>query len=181
MRIFSGIPLIGKGYYKLISVLKELSANNTDFRWVLPENLHLTLHFFGERTIEEVEIIHRIMQEKLINYSSDIVRITNVDAFPDTRKPRVIFFNLEDEGYLRKIYQSISVGLREQKVAFDDRPYIPHLTLGRLTRKYGNSKMPVIESLNELWEIKQVNLYQSVLNPAGAVYTVLREYYLANL
>lgn len=181
MRIFSGIPLTEQGCYKLNSVLRELSANNTDFRWVLPQNIHITLHFFGDRKIEEVELIHKIMQEKLTNCTSSIVRITNVDAFPHASKPRVIFFNFEDEGYLKKIYQNISGGLREQKVDFDDRPYVPHLTLGRLASKYGKGKMPAIEPLNGLLEIKQVNLYQSVLKPAGAVYTVLREYPLINL
>jgi len=181
LRIFSGIPITGQGYYKLNSVLQELSANNTEFRWVLPQNIHITLHFFGERKIEEVEFIHRIHKEKISQFTSFISRITHADAFPNTRKPRVIFFNLEDEGYLKKIYQEISGALREQKVDFDDKPFVSHLTLGRLARKYGNCKMPSIEPLNELLEIKQVNLYQSVLNPAGAVYTVLREYPLANL
>ncbi|MBT9164114.1 MAG: RNA 2',3'-cyclic phosphodiesterase [candidate division WS2 bacterium] len=181
MRIFSGIPLTGQGSYQLNSLLQELSANNTDFRWVSPQNIHITLHFFGERKIDEVELIHRIMQEKLTNYPSNIARITSAGAFPNTRKPRIIFFNLDDRGYLKKVYQDISGGLRDQQVDFDDRPYTPHLTIGRLARKYGNCKMPAIKPLNELLEIKQVNLYQSVLKPAGAVYTVLREYPLINL
>ncbi|MBT9129860.1 MAG: RNA 2',3'-cyclic phosphodiesterase [candidate division WS2 bacterium] len=181
MRIFSGIPITGQCYGKLNSVLQELSVNNTEYRWVLPQNTHITLHFFGERKIEEVELIHRIMQKKISQFTSIIIRITNAGAFPDNRKPRVIFFNLEDKGYLKNIYQDISGALREQKVDFDDKSFVSHLTLGRLARKYTNSKMPSIEPLNELLEIKQVNLYQTVLNPAGAVYTVLREYPLTNL
>jgi len=81
---------------------------------------------------------------------------------------------------LQREIETITAGLG---FPFEDRPFKPHLTLGRVRSPKG--KIPLtqmIEGNSHLdlgsFRVERVVLFRSVLRPEGAVYTKLQEFYL---
>ena len=105
--------------------------------------------------------------------------LTSLGAFPNLRRPRVIWVSVEAPPALAAIQRSIEAETLRLGYAAEDRPFSPHLTLGRLShnaspdeiRKIGELLVRFPAALNAAVTVKTVTLFRSDLLPGGAVYT----------
>lgn len=148
-------------------------------RWIRPEGLHVTLKFLGEVEEERIPEIRGVMVEAARGASPFTLEITEVDAFPNARYPRIIWIGLEDaSGELQRLQVKLEKGFRKLGFEPEERDYTPHLTMGRVAVSRGRGQL--IRLLHtekrrhgEIFEVSAVDLMRSTLKPTGAEYSLL--------
>ncbi len=100
-------------------------------RWVPPEQIHLTLHFFGD-----VEASARDALVGRLDASAHAgpfaLRLTQLGAFPDKKDPRILWAGTTLPTELLSLHARTGRAVVQAGLALDARPFVPHLTLGRV-------------------------------------------------
>ncbi|MBW2147327.1 MAG: RNA 2',3'-cyclic phosphodiesterase [Deltaproteobacteria bacterium] len=180
IRAFLAAEIDEEMIHSLAMVQADLISHGASVRWVKPENIHLTLHFFGNIREEEVEDICREMCRVSSAIKPMTVQIEGLGAFPSLNNPKVIWAGITDaEGRLVDMQGAVARELARMGYKVETRPFHPHLTLGRLRSAAGKSglrealKQGKIKNFGD-WNVKGITLFRSDLKPSGAQYTRLR-------
>jgi len=176
-----GPPIIAR----IDTAIRTLRTSIPDVRWVNPENIHLTLKFLGDIEPSQVDAIEQALATSLASFPRFTISVRGLGVFPDVRRPRVLWVGIA-EPRLVELAASVEAALVDSGFAPEQRRFQPHLTIGRF-RQFGS---PAINLSTELkaWEnewfgacdVEQVTLFQSVLQPRGAVHTALMTIPLAD-
>jgi 2'-5' RNA ligase len=167
---------------KLVELQRELRRTDADVGWVRPEGIHLTLKFLGSIHQEDVEGISRAIGPVLSSWNPFEVRIQGMGGFPSSRNPRVIWVGLDrGKDTLQSLQQAIEKKMAELSFPAEERPFSPHLTLGRVRSSRGKGSLSQAIDKHRGVEIgnfraSEVFLFRSELKPTGAVYTKLQEF-----
>ncbi|RPI95073.1 MAG: RNA 2',3'-cyclic phosphodiesterase, partial [Chloroflexi bacterium] len=105
-----------------------------------------------------------------------------VGCFPNCRRPRVIWAGIHEHAeQLSALQQAVEQFVAPLGYPTEDRPFSPHLTLGRIQREASPGDVqrlgervantPPMEP--ERWQVDRISLIRSELKPSGAVYTPL--------
>jgi 2'-5' RNA ligase len=103
-----------------------------------------------------------------------------VGAFPSPDRPRVVFRGVRSGADpLERLASAAREAARSVGLPFDDRPFVPHLTLMRVRRPRDEARARLLlEGPSSLvpapFEVREVLLKESLLGPAGAVHRVVR-------
>lgn len=185
LRTFIAVPLSDEIAQELDKVQRRLrrSAPEPDcVRWVAPSSIHLTLQFLGDVLADRVDPIREALHAVARNVDPFEIRIQDLGAFPNTRRPRVVWVGIADStSWLALLQAAVGEAMTHLGFQPDARPFSPHLTLGRVKR--GASALQTRE-LGAVIEatgvgllgtviVKEVILFQSTLKPGGAEYTPL--------
>ena len=145
------------------------------------EQLHFTLAFLGETDrLDDAaaagEAVRALPQFELA--------IGSRGAFPNMSRPRVLWIGATDgAAALTAVAESLSAGLREKGFKLEDRPFQPHLTLGRARANGAREARRALEALPKStlarFQVREFALVQSVLGAGGATHTALRQFQLA--
>ncbi len=155
-----------------------------------PEGIHLTLKFLGNISAQKVTDITRVMEQASQGVSPFQLQITEVGAFPNMRRPRVLWVGIKGEvDKLIAWQQRIDNGLVPLGFAKEARPFTPHLTLARLRENcspgdrlhFGEMVARSHVEVDYNFTVNSLNLMRSQLFPAGAVYSRLAEVKLKKL
>ena len=171
VRVFLGVPLTTELQEAIRSLQSGLMSRISGIRWSRPENLHLTLHFFGETAQENLEKIRVSMLSVKHCHRPFQVDVIGLGAFPSLRRPRVIWLGLNPQNRLRQLHRDCHRALHEAGFVIDSRPYSPHLTIGRAKHRVNELTALGNELDNQLighLPIDSLILYESRLSPAGA-------------
>ncbi len=162
-----------------VEVKKRLK--DVPVRWVPVENIHLTLKFLGDVSVNNVEMLKKIMAGEAARHSGFEISVGELGAFPSTRRPRVIWVKVEAPPALNNLQAGIENETARLGYPREERPFSPHLTLGRVARNASPADIRRIGDSLEAYKVgslgtasvKMVNLYRSDLGPGGAVYKCL--------
>ncbi len=161
---------------------EELRKTGADQRIVARDNLHFTVKFLGEVSEDTVKEVDRRLRGLML--SSFDVRVMGVGAFPDQRRPRVVWAGAAREsepaidGAASAIIEALSgVGMPE------DHEFHAHITLSRVRSPLNGAALTSFIQLNAgrdygATRITSLKLKSSVLSPGGPTYADLREYAL---
>lgn len=155
-------------------------------RWVPASNIHLTLKFLGEVSTTNVQSLARMLKAKATHHTPFDIRVAGLGAFPNPRRPRVIWVGSEAPVNLANLQRTIEAETRALGYPTEERPFSPHLTLGRISQ---NATPPEASAVAQALSVVQVtelgcihvdrvHLFQSDLRPSGAVYTSLYAFQL---
>ncbi len=157
---------------------KELSDVDRGVRPVRPEQFHLTLRFLGDTDEGMVGHLERLMIGSVEGIGPFSITFEGVGAFPNTRKPRVVWVGLLGAEPLVDIARRLEKGVVELGWAPERRGFRPHATVARIkhVRRQGR-----LSSLLERWkesyfgtmEVRTIELKRSELTPQGAIYTTV--------
>lgn len=156
-------------------------------RWVPVGNIHLTLKFLGDIHTSHVEFINQMLAREAAAHAGFEVRISGLGAFPNLKRPRILWVGLQAPAALGALQRAIEAGAGRLGYEKEERPFSPHLTLGRVRT---NLPLADSETIRHALEGRQlgfipaipvgsVHLFQSDLQPAGSVYTRLATFELA--
>ncbi len=178
MRTFIAIPLPEECKSLLDQMQQYLRACNADVRWVAIPSIHLTLKFLGEVNPEAIPKLHVFLSEACKSERPIELVLRGLGCFPNARNPRVIWCGIEGEtDSLLRLQHSVESSCAQLGFAPEDRPFRPHLTLGRVQgRKNLQTLMDRVVTGNDLactFQADRFHIYKSSLKPQGAVYTVL--------
>lgn len=151
-------------------------------RWVAPEGIHLTLKFLGGVDASRMPALQAALTEACQGIPSFELKIAGVGAFPNARRPRVIWVGLEgDTAIAVQLAGRIDTAVAKLGFPKEERPFSPHLTIGRIKREVSASdqqfvgEMVAQAQVGELGVVKgrEISIMKSDLRPTGSVYTRL--------
>lgn len=171
VRAFIAAPLEGPVYDKIVHLQQELAATLPSIRWVQPQTLHLTMAFLGDLSEESLEKIGKSMLSIGDILAPVDVTVGGLGAFPSLKRPRVIYLGLEGGQPLLDLQASVTDMLNKLQVPWDDKPFKPHLTLGRCRQPVSHIEQrldPFMGSQCGPLHISRLVLYESQLTAQGA-------------
>ena len=167
---------------RMEEIQRELRRTDADVKWVRPGAIHLTLKFLGSIRQEDVERISQALPPIVADGESFEVRVQGMGCFPNPRNPRVVWLGV-DQGReaLASLRGAIEKRMAELSFPPEDRPFSPHLTMGRVRSPRGRAGLAqAIEKHQGVpigsFQAQEVILFRSELRPSGAVYTKLKEF-----
>ena len=174
MRLFFALQLPESVKERLAPFLR--ATEGVSFTRV--EQLHFTLAFLGETEKLEDAIAAAQAVADLPQFE---LAIEGRGAFPSLGRPRVLWLGVsEGKTPLCELADKLCTALRQSGFKLDDRPFKPHLTIGRVKPRGDKDARRALEAVpkNELarFTAREITLVQSVLGPNGAKHTVLRTF-----
>lgn len=174
-RLFTAIKIHpSTGFIILFNEITS-SLRHENIKWVKPENMHLTLKFFGETDENQIPIIQKVLAEAAANARPFSLKIANTGVFGSRYDPKVLWFGIEKHDELVSLVQNIFIGLENAGWEPDRQNFVPHLTIGRI-RKLKDKPLfqNIISKYNsvEIQEenVSEINLYESILLREGPLY-----------
>lgn len=183
LRAFIAIELPSEVQKKLSQVIQRLQEplRDVSIRWVKPHNIHLTLKFLGEVSINNLETIKQILIKEAAEVPPFEFSIGELGAFPNLKRPRVLWLHATAPPELLALQRSIDIQTERLGYVSEERTYSPHITIGRVNRQVDAEDIYRISTLLqkrhiglvEVVRVSTVTLFRSDLHPDGSVYTPL--------
>lgn len=149
-------------------------------RWVKPENLHITLAFLGYLNDEQVLEVIKITKEVALRNQPFLVNLKKIIYGPPKKPARMIWAEGEKNIEFSKLQKDLEHSLQGKIIGFEkeNRPYSPHITLGRIRqwefRQIEPEERPEVnEEINLSFEVNSIEIMESELKRGGAEYTIL--------
>lgn len=144
------------------AVLEVARAHADHGRVMRAENIHLTLVFIG--TLDEALAARVATACAALAYKPcDLM----LDAIGFFRRPRVLWAGGPASAEVEALAQRARALLDQLQIAYDRKPFVPHVTLLRDVRRYDG---PRIIEPPIAWPISDVALYRSGRDALGARY-----------
>lgn len=185
-RAFIAVDIGGEIREKLDGLQRKLKKVHANVRWVKPRNMHLTLAFLGDVPIQKLPSLKNALDEVFQGLDPFELDVAGTGFFGRPNRPTVIWAGITDCPPLMALQRKTVEALQAAEVEFDNKPFSPHLTLGRI--KEANPTESLLGKLDKYRNeplgqarIDTVHLIQSRLKPDGAEYTVLHDVSLISL
>ena len=151
--------------------------------WTRPEQLHVTLRFLGDVPPEQIEPL--IARLETVRVGPFILPLEGVGSFPPNRPPRIVWMGV-GSGHPRlfQLRQRLDDALLAAGMQLDVRTFHPHVTLARAAESAASAVSHWLHTRRDAtappFRVEAFELYSSVLQPAGAVHTLLRRFALTD-
>jgi 2'-5' RNA ligase len=146
--------------------------------WVKPPALHVTVRFLGEMEQDEVERLQQLLAPA-IPLAPFEVEWRGIGTFPNNKHPRALWIGVVNGAApLAQLEAEVARRVAGGSVAdLDDRPFLAHLTVGRVKMAGVGVDWPKIlqsvEVKRVMTVVDRVTLYRSELSRGGPHYTGL--------
>ena len=183
-RIFIAVRVeAGAELLRMISSLKA-RLGNENIRWIETSDIHLTLAFLGDTEEERIRSVTLMLKEKCTGFGDFEFRLGGAGLFKNYRDARVIWAGITGSDRLSELNSAIAGGLKENGFATDERPFRPHLTIGRIKfLKDAENLRDALESYSDTEfqtvKVTGVILFESILMRTGSVYRELGKFPLS--
>ena len=133
VRTFLALPLAPLFHSDISTLLKEMKRIHPSVRWIDPDKVHITLHFFGSISELSVQEILTIVPPIASQTKPFKLFLEDMGAFPNLQRPRVIWIGVKGETEaLGNLQESLEEKLKEHGFPCEERDFKPHLTIGRI-------------------------------------------------
>ena len=157
------------------------TLGNDVIRWVLTHNLHLTLKFLGNIPVSHLEFLKQMLAQATDSITQFDLQIGGIGSFPNSNRPRVLWVGIHAPALLSNLQKAIEEGAKRLGYEKEERPFSPHLTLGRVRQGLdGKDLQKISNALSSIQlgkigiaRVDSVHIYKSDLNSEGSVYTKL--------
>lgn len=179
MRVFIAIPIPGPCLETLAQMQQHLQTSHAAVRWTAVGSIHLTLKFLGETNTDIISGLSESLRSACGQVDSFELSLAGMGCFPNRRNPRVVWCGIGgDMKKLEVLQKNIETASCEFGFEAENRPYSPHLTLGRVKGRKNlrtlTEKIEIGSDLQCRFHVDRFHIYKSVLQPRGAIYTILQ-------
>jgi len=182
-RTFLAMPIAAYFQQDIQPLLDRIKHRWPGIKWVRAEQIHLTFHFFGNTTREEIQNIEAIIHPIALKTRNLHLGLHGLGFFPNDFKPRILWIGMVgDLEPLHKLQGQLESSLKAAGFPIEDRPFRAHVTIGRIRPAKRSSALsqpsgkPEIEFKTALQEINKLILYQSFLSQQGPRYETLKTF-----
>ncbi len=178
MRVFAALLLPPEAVEALQRTMAKLKGDRAGrLRWVQPQGLHLTLHFFGELDDAAVARVASLWDDPDLASEPISASFGALGQFPERGNPRVVWVGIGGGAEEVVAYQRrLAARLAAMGYPEEPRGFSPHVTLAR---NQGERLEPGwragVEAPRLDFTIADCVLFQSILEPRGARYVPLRD------
>lgn len=186
MKLFVAISTEGLSFDPKTAFRKvkvNLSEKAIDHKWVRPENYHITLNFLGDIDEKFLPIISSSLEEVASKFDSFSLKVVGMGAFPDETRGRVIWVGVQNSVQLQSLQKDCEKILKQLGFDFDDKIFIPHLTVARLRshRRLGDIISPLAKQRFGNLTVDKITLYESKLQGNYPVYSAVLSFPLGQV
>lgn len=179
MRVFFSIDILDKSLLSRINLIQDrLDRKSAKIKLVETENIHFTIRFLGDTPISTVKEICVGLER--ISFKPFDVSIEGVGAFPNTRKPRVIWVGITQNADMMKSLKSQIDDLLQDFGYPLEKKFVPHATIARV--RFIKNREQLVRNLENLanekigiMSVDTVRLTKSTLTSAGPIYETVCE------
>lgn len=130
LRLFYAIQFSDEIKQFFTDVQVPLKAQSIKGNFTYIDNLHLTLRYIGEVNSTQEQKLRGILDSSFNNIEKFDLTTNGLGSF-QRGNTEIIWVGLEDSPQLLEIYSRLEESLSENGFEREQRPYKPHITLGR--------------------------------------------------
>lgn len=178
IRTFAAVNLAPDLRDRIFGTQEELKKADAHVTWVPAQNLHISLAFIGDIFSSRTKDISIALDEAAAGTSRFEVDIQGLGAFGKKDSPRVVWVGVINAEPLTEFYTKIKNLFAAIDIRLEDRPYRPHITLGRV--KSGRNRHELLDAMKQYEQVvfgritvSSIDLMKSTLHPSGASYGML--------
>jgi len=147
-------------------------------RWTRPENIHLTLKFLGDVRVEALDGMRAALGKVCAEHAPFDAALAELGAFPSARRAKILWLGVgAGSDRLRSLAADVDDALAPLGFEREKRPYVPHLTIGRVRGHPLNLDLPSgVEGSG--FRVGRVELTESTLAAEGATYRTVGDFAL---
>lgn len=156
-------------------------------KWVPLENIHITIKFIGNLNTTHMDALQVDLSNALASLPVFQIESNQIGAFPNIKNPRIIWLGIRYPIHMKHTFSQIETILKVYGYPVENRPFKPHLTLGRVKKNVSLKDLLDISchlssyKLNEVGSMraKDLTLFKSTLTPDGPFYEELFQFSFA--
>jgi 2'-5' RNA ligase len=146
--------------------------------WSRPDNIHLTLKFFGNVDQAKVAAIPEALAHVAKEFSPIEIKVGGTGVFPRPSRPQVLWIGIDDPtGALAKLQKRVEDECAREGFPKEDRAFRPHLTIARIRKPHNASRLAEAHLRTEFAAVElvlnELVLFRSELSPKGSKYTAI--------
>lgn len=149
--------------------------------WIPTQNMHLTLKFLGNIAASHVEFLKQLIAQTADIHAPFDLQISGIGSFPNSKRARILWAGIHAPAELAALQKKLEAGTTRLGYEKEERPFSPHLTLGRVRQNIdpaGQQRIRTILDTIQLGNIgsarvDSIHLYKSELHTSGSIYTKL--------
>ncbi|MBY8996857.1 MAG: RNA 2',3'-cyclic phosphodiesterase [Candidatus Thorarchaeota archaeon] len=159
------------------NIQQKLDLNAAKMKIVKKENIHFTLHFFGDTLLTKLDQIQACLDGIVIDPFE--IEVVGVGSFPNKRRPRIIWIGVtHNASKILNLKNEIDSSLMELGYQPEKRKYTPHATIARV--RHVNDSKRIADNLESLANevigsmiITKIMMMKSTLTSSGPFYEPL--------
>lgn len=151
--------------------------------WSRPENIHLTVKFFGNVDQAEVPVISAAAAKVVTEFSAIQIAVGETGVFPRPSRPQVLWIGVHDPSHaLAKLHGRLEDEFAGAGFPKEDRAFHPHLTIARIRQAHNASRLAQTHLATEFSKreitLSELILFRSELSSKGSRYTAISRHRL---
>jgi len=182
-RTFVALPVEGLLYLEIWASELQKRQGAARIKWNPLHQWHLTLKFIGDVDEKELEVLRESLHIALTGFPPGEVIFEGSGFFGHPEAPKVVWAGVRPDDYLDRLKRKVEEGASVLDLRSDDRPFRPHLTLGRIKSIKNPALLTreVEKNRETFWgeePVDHVTLFKSKLTSEGPVYSVIEQFAL---
>jgi len=178
MRAFLAVPVTAPALEAGTALLERLRVALPEVRWVRPEGLHLTLHFWPNLAETDVPRVLAAAQQPLTGAAPFQASFGGLGVFPRAGDERVLWLGMHGgDAEAIALQAGVESALDAAGFSAEERRFHPHVTLGRPRQRFDHAARARWGGFEDATlppcAASQVWLYRSQPGPGGSRYEVL--------
>ena len=182
-RLFAAIKI--QPSPEFIRIFNQLTAElrHERIKWVEPNNIHITMKFFGETDEKLIPAIEKALQTAASRSVEFSMKINKTGIFGSRYDPKVVWFGIDPEPRLERFAANTIMELQQAGWEPDCQNFVPHLTIGRIKNLKDKALFQVVidkyrNAFIQEQEVMEIILYESILRREGPLYVKLTTFTL---
>ena len=146
MRFFIALEIPSENSLQFIAIQDKLHKLIPQARLTGLDKIHLTLAFIGEQPDQLRDKLAQVIQEAAKGIPSFEVTPAYIDGFPNLHRPQVLWVGVKgDIDKILLIREGVKDGLETLHLPVDERRFIPHISIAKLTKQIDISRQLEVE------------------------------------
>lgn len=174
-RLFLAVRLPGSHVAAYAALIERSRERYPGAKWVPPENLHLTVRFFGDVDESAVQVLLDSLRDILSREAVFPLTFDGVVFAPPRRPPTMIWGLYADGGEYARLARRVgdsAAKLVTEPARHDEA--LPHVTLVRFKRPVSTTALPRIDRLDP-FTVSSCTLFASELMPTGPIHQAIAD------
>ena len=178
IRTFIGICLPPHIQSAIADILSPLKPETTAIRWEKQEKFHITMKFLGDVLPEQLRQLQSSLNQECRSIRRFEIPFTTIGCFPAEHSPKIVWIGSsgDENTFLVDCFKVVENACTSAGFKKEERPFHPHITLGRVKGKITENLITKIE--NTTFESLQflcteLLIMKSDLSPSGSAYSQL--------
>jgi 2'-5' RNA ligase len=177
LRLFFAVQLHESLQITVKNLLKQLYHQpwGSKVRWVALENLHVTLRFIGDCPAEKINDLQHEVTRAIKKIKPFDIQLGQIKLFTSPRRPHVVIIDIQPNAGLFELAFAVEHGVVAAGFRAENRPFLPHLSLGRPSQHIHFSETPLPQLTENVLPINEIVLMRSDEVDNKRIYTVIEK------